>query len=243
MESAGLHRALRPREHALVVPVEADDGALAPAALRRPRRARPRRGCGAGGTLEVLADRARGSGWTPTRRARVLAAPRPRAPRGERRRERCRSARAPSPRASASTCSTTGTSRLGERRAPRMPPGLAPGRLAPRDRLGVQVAPLGPRRGGARRPPLHPPRARRAASGRGLHARPRLLRLLPRLPGRPRLLRLARRGAAGGSDVFPLPRPLNTALLGVQAVERALLRVGPLPFGSSVVLVARKAAA
>ena len=56
-------------------------------------------------------------------------------------------------------------------------------------------------------------------------------------------VRLARRGAAGGSDVFALPRPLNTALLGVQAVERALLRVGPLPFGSSVVLVARKAAA
>jgi SAM-dependent methyltransferase len=56
-------------------------------------------------------------------------------------------------------------------------------------------------------------------------------------------VRLARRGAAGGSDVFPLPRPLNAALLGVQAVERALLRLGPLPFGSSVVLVARKAAA
>jgi len=56
-------------------------------------------------------------------------------------------------------------------------------------------------------------------------------------------VRLARRGAAGGSDVYPLPRPLNSALLGLQAVERALLRVGPLPFGSSVVLVARKAAA
>ena len=56
-------------------------------------------------------------------------------------------------------------------------------------------------------------------------------------------VRLARRGAAGGSDVFPLPRPLNAALLGVQAVERGLLRLGPLPFGSSVVLVARKAAA
>jgi len=55
-------------------------------------------------------------------------------------------------------------------------------------------------------------------------------------------VRLARRGAAG-SDVFPLPRPLNAALLGVQAIERALLRLGPLPFGSSVVLVARKAAA
>ena len=53
-------------------------------------------------------------------------------------------------------------------------------------------------------------------------------------------VRLARRGADGGSDVFPLPRPLNTALLGVQAVERALLRLAPLPFGSSVVLVAKK---
>lgn len=56
-------------------------------------------------------------------------------------------------------------------------------------------------------------------------------------------VRLARRGAAGGSDVFAVPRPLNAALLGVQAVERALLRLGSLPFGSSVVLVARKAAA
>ena len=56
-------------------------------------------------------------------------------------------------------------------------------------------------------------------------------------------VRLARRGASGGSDVFPLPRPLNTALLGLQAVERALLRLSPLPFGSSVVLVARKTAA
>jgi hypothetical protein len=56
-------------------------------------------------------------------------------------------------------------------------------------------------------------------------------------------VRLARRGADGGSDVYPVPRPLNAALLGVQAVERALLRVAPLPFGSSVVLAARKAAA
>ena len=56
-------------------------------------------------------------------------------------------------------------------------------------------------------------------------------------------VRLARRGRPGGSDVFPLPRPLNALLLGVQAVERGLLRVAPLPFGSSVVLVARKAAA
>jgi SAM-dependent methyltransferase len=56
-------------------------------------------------------------------------------------------------------------------------------------------------------------------------------------------VRLARRGANGGSDVYPVPRPLNAALLGVQAVERALLRIAPLPFGSSVVLAARKAAA
>jgi hypothetical protein len=56
-------------------------------------------------------------------------------------------------------------------------------------------------------------------------------------------VRLARRGSAGGSDVYAVPRALNRALLGVQAVERALLRVAPLPFGSSVVLVARKAAA
>ncbi len=56
-------------------------------------------------------------------------------------------------------------------------------------------------------------------------------------------VRLARRGHPGGSDVFALPRPLNAALLGVQAIERALLRLGPLPFGSSVVLVARKGAA
>src|SRR5262249_49162171 len=56
-------------------------------------------------------------------------------------------------------------------------------------------------------------------------------------------VRLARRGAVAGSDVFPLPRPLNAALLGVQAVGRAPFRLGPLPFRSSVVLVARKAAA
>jgi SAM-dependent methyltransferase len=56
-------------------------------------------------------------------------------------------------------------------------------------------------------------------------------------------VRLARRGRAGGSDVYPLPRPLNAALLGVQAVERGLLRLGSLPFGSSVILVARKGAA
>jgi SAM-dependent methyltransferase len=55
-------------------------------------------------------------------------------------------------------------------------------------------------------------------------------------------VRLARRGANGGSDVYPVPRPLNAALLGVQAVERALLRIAPLPFGSSIVLAARKAA-
>jgi SAM-dependent methyltransferase len=56
-------------------------------------------------------------------------------------------------------------------------------------------------------------------------------------------VRLARRGRPGRSDVFALPRPLNRALLGVQALERALLRWAPLPFGSSVVLVARKGTA
>ena len=71
-------------------------------------------GCGAGGTLEVLAQQ--GSwvgvdadptalGFSRRREAREAAAPR-----------RCRSARAPSPRASASTSSTTGAS---GRRAPR----------------------------------------------------------------------------------------------------------------------------
>jgi SAM-dependent methyltransferase len=57
--------------------------------------------------------------------------------------------------------------------------------------------------------------------------------------------RLARRVAgdrgARGSDVFALPRALNQGLLLVQALERALLRLGPLPFGSSVFCVGRKA--
>jgi ubiquinone/menaquinone biosynthesis C-methylase UbiE len=57
-------------------------------------------------------------------------------------------------------------------------------------------------------------------------------------------VRLARRTAPAngrGSDVFALPRPLNRALVALHAVERAWLRLGPLPFGSSVVCVARKA--
>lgn len=51
-----------------------------------------------------------------------------------------------------------------------------------------------------------------------------------------------RRGgdATRGSDVAPLPAPLNAALLGVQAVERGLLRLAPLPIGSSIVCVGRK---
>ncbi len=56
--------------------------------------------------------------------------------------------------------------------------------------------------------------------------------------------RLARRWRGGGrqegSDVFPLPRVLTGVLLAVQAVERALLSLTPLPFGSSVLCVARK---
>jgi SAM-dependent methyltransferase len=57
--------------------------------------------------------------------------------------------------------------------------------------------------------------------------------------------RLARRltgTQSGGSDVFPVPAPLGAALSAVQGLERALLAVTPLPFGSSVVCVARKPA-
>ena len=57
-------------------------------------------------------------------------------------------------------------------------------------------------------------------------------------------VRLARRaGRRTGSDVVPLPGLLNRILLAVQGVERALLRLGPLPFGSSIVCVARKSPA
>jgi SAM-dependent methyltransferase len=56
-----------------------------------------------------------------------------------------------------------------------------------------------------------------------------------------RLLRRWRGERAGaGSDVFPLPPLLTRSLLAVQAVERGLLRLTPLPFGSSVLCVARK---
>ena len=59
--------------------------------------------------------------------------------------------------------------------------------------------------------------------------------------------RLARRGRDAStvprSDVFPLPAPLNLLLLAIQAVERALLRLAPLPLGSSVVCVGRKGGA
>lgn len=58
------------------------------------------------------------------------------------------------------------------------------------------------------------------------------------------LVRVARRlggdTGARGSDVYPLPGVINRALLAVQALERVLLAVCPLPFGSSVVCVARK---
>jgi hypothetical protein len=68
----------------------------------------------------------------------------------------------------------------------------------------------------------------------------RFLRLLSRLPA-VAAVRLARRGADGGSDVYPVPRPLNAAPSGAGGRAGAL-RVAPLPFGSSVVLAARKAA-
>ena len=181
---AGVHRALRPRGHALVVPLEAHPGPLAAAALRRPRRPGPRRGVRGGrhaggprpaghlGRRRRRPGRARGSPGGAGSRASPGAGPR-----------RCPSARARSRRASASISSTTGTcvSESGVlRECHRV---LRAGRRAARDRLGLQVAPLGARRGGARRPPLHAARARRASPGRGLHAGPRLLRLLPRLPG------------------------------------------------------------
>ncbi|HEV8308734.1 MAG TPA: class I SAM-dependent methyltransferase [Methylomirabilota bacterium] len=56
------------------------------------------------------------------------------------------------------------------------------------------------------------------------------------------LRRLQPGGPQGRSDVFPLPAVLTGALLVIQAVERALLRLTPLPFGSSVLCVARKGA-
>lgn len=55
-----------------------------------------------------------------------------------------------------------------------------------------------------------------------------------------RLARRLRGGGDRGSDVFPLPRPLTACLLAVQALERALMRLLALPFGSSIVIVARK---
>jgi SAM-dependent methyltransferase len=49
------------------------------------------------------------------------------------------------------------------------------------------------------------------------------------------------RGNAGEeSDVRPVPRPLNTALTGVLAVEARLLERTRLPFGLSVIALARK---
>ncbi len=58
--------------------------------------------------------------------------------------------------------------------------------------------------------------------------------------------RLARRLAGprpgAGSDVFALPALVTRGLLAVQALERLLLRLTPLPIGSSVVCVARKPA-
>lgn len=52
--------------------------------------------------------------------------------------------------------------------------------------------------------------------------------------------RVAGRGEHRGSDVFALPAAATAALLAIQALERGLLRWVPLPFGSSVVCVARK---
>lgn len=55
-----------------------------------------------------------------------------------------------------------------------------------------------------------------------------------------RVLRRLTGESTRGSDVFPLPSPVTALLSAIQAIERGLLRVGPLPFGSSVLCVARK---
>ena len=101
----------------------------------------------------------------------------------------------------------------------RMPSGPARRRPPPRDRLRLQVAPFGARRGGARRPPVHDG-ARRARRGRGLTpplASYAYCLVFPVVAA----VRLARHGRRRLRRL-PLPGPLNALLLGVQAVERAL---------------------
>src|SRR5262245_5217011 len=89
-----------------------------------------------------------------------------------------------------------------------MPSGPATRRTPPGDRLGLPVASLGPRRGGARRAALHAARARRPRAGRGVHARPGLLCLLPHLPSRRgRPARASRcRGRLGRLPLAPSPQ-------------------------------------
>lgn len=59
-------------------------------------------------------------------------------------------------------------------------------------------------------------------------------------------VRLARKRRVGGgspeSDLAPIPSWLNTALLNVSRLDHCLCRRVPLPFGSTVLLVARKEA-
>lgn len=64
--------------------------------------------------------------------------------------------------------------------------------------------------------------------------------LFPAVAGYRLLRRTGGAAPAAGSDVFPLPPAVDRALGAVQAVERGLLRLTPLPFGSSVVCAARR---
>jgi SAM-dependent methyltransferase len=51
----------------------------------------------------------------------------------------------------------------------------------------------------------------------------------------------AMRNGAPRSEVWPLPAPVNAALVGLMSVERRLLRRMDLPWGSSILAVVRKA--
>jgi SAM-dependent methyltransferase len=54
--------------------------------------------------------------------------------------------------------------------------------------------------------------------------------------------RARERATEAGTDFFELPRPLNAALAGLFAVEDAVTRVVPVPFGVSLLVRARRTA-
>jgi len=58
-----------------------------------------------------------------------------------------------------------------------------------------------------------------------------------------RLLKSSSSGDPPRSELKPLPRPLNEMLFRIMELERRLLRERDLPFGSSIMAVARKAGA